>query len=349
VALEAFKAHQYDFRTENASKDWATGYDFPARRDGLVKLAELPHGRPVGMQGFAFNLRRDKFRDPRVREALSYAFDFEWSNKNLFYGQYARTRSFFENSELAATGLPSPEELRLLEPLRGKIPDDVFARVYEPPKTDGSGNIRGNLRKAVQLLRDAGWKVVNNRLIDPKSGKPLDIEFLLVSPAFERVTTPYIRNLKRLGVEARIRTVDPAQYQNRVRDFDFDVVIGAFPQSESPGNEQRDFWSSDASKRPGSRNLIGIANPAVDALVDRIIAAHDRKSLVVASRALDRVLQWNHYVIPQWHIRSDRIAWWDRYGRPDMKPDDGIGFSSWWIDPNKDAALKARETTGGRR
>ena len=349
VALEAFKAHQYEFRMESASKDWATGYDFPGRRDGLVKIAELPHGRPVGMQAYAFNLRRDKFRDPRVREALGEAFDFEWSNKNLFYGQYTRTRSFFENSELAATKPPTPEELALLEPLRGKVPDGVFTGVYQPPKTDGSGNIRGNLRKAAQLLRDAGWKVVNNRLIDPGSGKPLEIEFLLVSPAFERITTPFIRNLKRLGVEGRIRTVDPAQYQNRVRDFDFDVVIGTFPQSESPGNEQRDFWSSAAAKRPGSRNLIGITNPAIDTLIEKIVAARDRKSLVVASRALDRVLQWNHYVIPQWHIRSDRIAWWDRFGRPDKKPKDGIGFSSWWVDPKKDAALKARESPNQRR
>jgi len=343
VALEAFKAHQYDFRVENSSKDWATGYDFPARASGLVKLAELPHERPVGMQGFAFNLRRDKFRDPRVREALGYAFDFEWSNKQLFYGQYTRTRSFFENSELAATGLPSPEELALLEPWRGKVPDEVFTTAYHPPRTDGSGNIRSNLRKAVSLLREAGWKVVDNRLVDPRSGRPLEIEFLLVSPQFERITMPFIRNLARLGVRGRIRTVDPAQYQNRVRDFDFDVIVSTFPQSLSPGNEQRDFWSSEAAGRPGSRNVIGITDPAVDALVEKIIAAKDRESLVVASRALDRVLQWNHFVIPQWHIRSDRIAWWDRFVRPKTKPAYGVGFSSWWIDPDRDQSLRQRE------
>jgi microcin C transport system substrate-binding protein len=343
VALEAFKAHQYDFRVESSSKDWATGYDFPARAAGLVKLAALPHERPVGMQGFAFNLRRDKFRDPRVREALGYAFDFEWSNKQLFYGQYTRTRSFFENSELAATGLPSPAELALLEPWRGKVPDEVFTTAYQPPKTDGSGNIRSNLRKAASLLREAGWKVVNNRLVDPKSGRPLEIEFLLVSPQFERITMPFIRNLRRLGVTGRVRTVDPAQYQNRVRDFDFDAIVATFPQSLSPGNEQRDFWSSEAADRPGSRNLIGIEDPAIDALVEKVISANDRESLVTATRALDRVLQWSHLVIPQWHIRSDRIAWWDRFERPRTKPAYGIGFSSWWIEPSRDEVLRQRE------
>jgi microcin C transport system substrate-binding protein len=346
VALEAFKAHQYDFRLENSSKEWATGYDFPKRRQGLVKTASLPNKNPVGMQAFIFNTRRDKFKDPVLRQALGYAFDFEWSNKNLFYGQYTRTRSYFENSELAATELPSAAELALLEPWRGKIPDEVFTKVYQPPKTDGSGNLRKNLRQAARLLRKAGWKVENNKLIDPKSGKPLEIEFLLVSPAFERIVTPFVRNLKRLGIQSRIRTVDPAQYQNRIREFDFDSIVTTFGQSLSPGNEQRDFWSSKAVSRPGSRNLIGVSDPAIDALVDKIIAAPDRKSLVVATRALDRVLQWNHFVVPQWHIRSDRIAWWDRFGRPPVKPDYGVGFSSWWIDPEKDALLKKREKSG---
>jgi microcin C transport system substrate-binding protein len=335
VALEAFKAHKYDFRLENSSKDWATGYNFPARRNGEVLVKELPHDQPTGMQAFAFNLRRDKFRDPRVRQALGYAFDFEWSNQNLFYGQYTRTKSYFSNSELAAREKPSEAEMKLLEPLRGKVPDEVFTTVYEPPSTDGSANIRPNLRKALLLLRDAGWTVKNNRLIDPKSGQPLEIEFLLVSSAFERVVAPFLRNLNRLGVTGRIRTVDSAQYLNRVRGFDFDVIVQSFGQSASPGNEQRDFWHSEAADRPGSRNVIGIENPAVDALVKAVIEAPDRASLIAACRALDRVLLWNHYVVPQWHIRSDRVAWWDRFGRPAKKPAYGVGFESWWIDAAK--------------
>jgi len=347
VALEAFKAHQYDFREENSSKDWATGYDFPARRQGLVKVATLPNSVPTGMQGFVFNLRRSKFQNRRVREAIGLAFDFEWSNRTLFFGQYTRSRSFFQNSELAATGLPSPEELKLLAPWRGKIPDEVFTAEYNPPATTGDGNIRSNLRKAVQLLREAGFRVVDNRLIEPATGKPVEIEFLLVSPAFERVVTPLIRNLRRLGIHGRIRTVDPAQYQVRVRDFDYDVVIFTFGQSLSPGNEQRNYWNSVAADRPGSRNLAGIKDPAVDALVEQIVGARDRKSLVVACRALDRVLQWSHIVVPQWHIAADRVAWWDRFGRPAKKPEFGVGFMSWWVDPAKDAAIaSARDRRG---
>lgn len=340
VALEAFKAQQYDFRAENSAKDWATGYDFPAAEQGLVVRDEVPHSRPTGMQAFAFNLRRDKFQNRNLREALAYAFDFEWSNKNLFYGQYTRTKSYFSNSDLAARQPPSPEELALLEPFRGEVPDEVFTTVYEPPETDGSGNIRDNLRKALQLLNGAGYRFENRRLIDPDSGRPVTIEFLLVSPAFERVVSPYVRNLRRLGIQGSIRTVDPAQYQNRVRDFEFDAIVASFPQSESPGNEQRDFWSSEAAERPGSRNVIGIKNEVVDALVEKIVAARDRKSLVTATQALDRVLLWHHYVVPQWHVRYDRIAYWEKFGRPKKSPKYGVDFFSWWIDPGKERALQ---------
>jgi microcin C transport system substrate-binding protein len=343
IALEAFKAGQYDFRLENTSKDWATSYNFPALRNGLVKKEALRHQRPAGMQAFIFNIRRDKFKNRLVRQALGYAFDFEWSNRQLFYGQYSRTTSFFENSDLAARDLPTPEELKLLEPLRGKIPDEVFTKVFSPPKTDGSGNIRKNLRSAARLLRKAGWRVVNNQLISPKDGKPLVIEFLLVSPAFERVVAPFIRNLKRLGVQSKIRTVDPAQYQNRVRDFDYDVIISTFGQSRSPGNEQRNYWSSSAVKRPGSRNWIGNSNPAIDSLIEIIVAARNRKSLIIATRALDRILQWSYFVVPQWHIREDRVAWWNKFGRPDIKPAYGVGFSSWWVDPKKDAIVSSKQ------
>jgi len=343
VALEAFKAGQYDFRVENSSKDWATSYDFPALRDGLVKKESLRHERAAGMQAFVFNIRRDKFKDRLVRQALGYAFDFEWSNRQLFYGQYTRTTSFFENSDLAARDLPTPEELKLLEPLRGKIPDEVFKKVFSPPKSDGTGNIRKGLRSATRLLRKAGWRIVDNQLINPRDGKPLVIDFLLVSPTFERVVAPFIRNLKRLGVKATIRTVDPAQYQNRVRDFDYDVIVSTFGQSRSPGNEQRNFWSSSAVKRPGSRNWIGVSNPAIDSLIEKIVAAPNRKTLIVATRALDRVLQWSYFVVPQWHIREDRVAWWDKFGRPAIKPTYGVGFSSWWVDPKKDAMVSNRQ------
>ena len=339
VALEAFKSGRYDIRNENASLVWATGYDFPARKDGRVKLEEVRHARPTGMQAFVFNIRREQFQDPVLRQAMAYAFDFEWSNEHLFYGQYARTSSFFSNSELAATELPSKAELALLEPWRGKIPDEVFTTVYTPPSTDGSGNIRSNLRIALRLLKQAGYKIEDNALISPKTGKPVIFEILLVSPAFERIVAPFAQNLKRLGIVANVRTVDQSQYINRIRSSDYDMIIGGAGQSESPGNEQRDYWSSDAADREGSRNTIGIRNPAVDALIDRIVDAPDRKSLVAATRALDRVLLWNHYAIPQWHVRMDRLAYWDRFGIP-KHPKYGADVMSWWVDPAKDAALK---------
>ncbi|MEE8204381.1 MAG: extracellular solute-binding protein [Alphaproteobacteria bacterium] len=340
IALEAFKAHQYDFRAENTSKMWATGYDFPALRSGLVIKEEVPTQSPTGMQSFAFNLRRPKFQDSVLRQALAYAFDFDWTNKNLFYGQYTRTTSYFSNSELASHGLPPPEELEILERFRDRLPPEVFTEEYAPPATDGSGNVRPNLRTALKLLRGAGWTFKGRKLIDPNTGEPLEIEFLLVSPAFERVIAPLIRNLERLGVEARIRTVDSAQYQNRVRDFDFDMIVASFGQSESPGNEQRDYWGSEAADRPGSRNVIGIKDPVIDALIDEVIMAPDRERLVVATRALDRALLWGHYLIPNWHLRYERIAFWDKFGRTGAVPKYGTDIYAWWIDPARVAALE---------
>lgn len=340
VAVEAFKAGEYDLRLENVSKNWATAYDFPALKDGYVKKVEIPHEIPTGMQCFAFNTRRAIFKDPRIRQALTQVFDFEWTNRSLFYGAYARTQSYFSNSELAARGLPSAAELKVLTPFRGRVPDAVFTQSYAPPKTDGTGNIRKNLRAAFALLKEAGWVVRDKVLVSEASGEPFTFEIMLVDPSFERVVLPYVRNLKRLGIEARVRTVDPSQYQNRLSEFDFDMVVAGFGQSLSPGNEQRGYWSSAAAATPGSRNLVGIADPVVDELIELLINAPDRASLIARTRALDRVLLWGHYVVPHWHIRHFRVLYWDRFGRPAKPPKYALGFNDWWIDPEKDARLR---------
>ncbi len=347
VLLEGFKAHQYDYRLENSARNWATGYDFPALREGLVVKTEIPHKRPTGMQAFVFNTRRSIFADRRVREAIGLAFDFEWSNKNLFYDQYTRTESYFSNSDFAARGLPEGPELALLEPFRGKLPAEVFSKPFQVPKSDGSGNNRDNLRAAVGLLAAAGWTIKDRKLVGPE-GQPLAFEILLVQPDFERVVQPFARNLERLGIELRIRTVDTAQYVNRNRSFDFDMIVGSWGQSDSPGNEQRDFWSSGAAEQPGSRNLAGIKDPVVDALIDNIVAARDRESLIVATRALDRVLLWGHYVIPQFHSSKDRVAYWTKLAKPKIDPAYGPDIFAWWIEAGKDAALKAKEGEGKR-
>ncbi|MDP6704738.1 MAG: extracellular solute-binding protein [Alphaproteobacteria bacterium] len=347
IALEGFKAHGFDFRQESNSKLWATAYDFPAIKDGRVVKEEIAHEIPTGMQSFVFNLRRTQFRDPKVREALAYAFDFEWSNKNLFYGQYTRTRSYFSNSDLASRGRPQAAELAFLEPLKGRIPDQVFGKEYRPPRTDGSGNVRNNLRAAKKLLDAAGWRVKDGILTHGESGQKMEIEILLVSPAFERVVAPMVRNLKRLGVQAQIRIVDTSQYRRRLDSFDFDMVVGSWGQSLSPGNEQREFWGSAAAKREGSRNITGIENAAIDKLIDHVIFAKSRAELVAATRALDRVLLWGHYVIPNWHIRSFRVAYWNRFARPAVRPKYGLGFlDTWWLDASKDAALNERKAKG---
>lgn len=342
VSLEAFKAHQYDFRTESSAKDWATGYDFPAKQAGLVVTEAIPHKRPTGMQAFAFNTRRTLFSDPRVREAIAYAFDFEWSNQNLFFGQYTRTESYFSNSDFAARGLPQGSELALLERYRGKVPEEVLTKPYDAPKTDGSGNNRENLRKAVQLLENAGWKVKDRKLVNVE-GQPFTFELLLNSPLFERIAQPFARNLERLGISMRIRTVDSAQYTERIRTFDYDMVVANWAQSDSPGNEQRDMWGSAAASRHDSRNLAGIQNPVVDELIEEIVKAHDREELIAATRALDRVLLWNHYVVPQWHVAVDRIAYWNRFGKSKVNPAYGVDVQAWWLESAKDAEIRAKE------
>jgi microcin C transport system substrate-binding protein len=339
VTLEAFKAGQYDIRSENVARNWATAYDFPAVRDGRVIKREFEHSRPAGMQAFVFNTRREKFADPRLREALGYAFDFEWSNKNLFFSQYRRTSSFFQNSEFAARGLPSPEELKHLEPVRAQVPPQVFTTEFTVPAYDGSGNIRDGLRRANELLRAAGFTVKDGKLLG-KDGKPLEIEVLNVQPDFERVIQPVLRNLERLGVKGTIRTVDSAQYQERVRAYDFDIMVGGWGQSDSPGNEQREYWSTAAAERRGGRNTAGIRNPAIDRLIEDVVAAPTRKDLVAATRALDRVLLWNFYVIPMYYGPVDRVAWWDRFGLPAGNPGYGPDIYSWWIDPARDAVLR---------
>jgi len=346
VSLEAFKAGQYDFRLENSAKDWATAYGIPAVAQGLIKKEGLPNQVPTGMQGFVFNTRRPVFQDRRVRQALGYAFDFEWSNKNLFYGAYARTKSYFSNSELAASGLPGGEELKALEPFRAQLVPEVFTKPYEPPRTDGSGDIRGNLREALGLLKEAGWVVQGQKLVNARTGEPMPFEVLLDDPRFERITLPFIKNLERLGVSARVRTVDTAQYQNRIDNFDFDMAVTLWPQSLSPGNEQTDHWTSERASVPGSRNLAGIRDPVVDKLVQLVISAPDRPSLVARTRALDRVLLWGFYVIPHFHIQSFRVVYWDKFDRPRISPKYALGFDTWWVDAKKDAALARRKGEG---
>ncbi|MDI3326059.1 extracellular solute-binding protein [Pontibacterium granulatum] len=331
VALEAFKAGEYDFRQENSSKRWATGYTGDAFDSGKIIVNELEHENPTGMQAFVLNTRRAKFSNPEVRKALAYAFDFEWTNNAIFYNAYTRTHSYFSNSEMAATELPTPAELAILEPIKDQVPPEVFTQVYRAPSTDGNGKIRGQLRKAKRILLNAGWSLKGGKLINNETGEQFTFEMLLVDPAFERVVAPFIRNLELMGIKASIRVVDVSQYINRIRAFDFDVIVSSFGQSSSPGNEQRDFWHSSGADQPGSRNVIGIKNPAVDYLVEQLIQAPDREQLVLRTRALDRVLQWNHYVIPQFHINKYRVAYWDKFGMPDKRPRYSLGFDTWWV------------------
>lgn len=342
IALEAFKAGEYDYRSENSSKAWATAYNIPAIKTGLMKKKGINHNRSTGMQGFIFNTRRKMFKDKRLREALGYAFDFEWSNKNLFYGQYARSRSYFDNSELAATNLPDANELRLLLPLRGKVPEEVFTKIYQPPKGGGSRQLRKNLRAAGALLDAAGWKLEGRQRVQIRTGQALTFEVLLISPLFERIVLPFSKNLEKLGVDVTVRTVDSSQYRRRLDTYDFDMIVGTFGQSLSPGNEQRSFWGSKAAKLEGGRNYIGISDDSIDSLVESIIAAPNRVQLVTATRALDRVLQWGHWLIPHWHIKYDRIAYWNKFGRPKQTPVQGNQFTAWWIDAEKANNLKGK-------
>ena len=344
VALEAFKADQIDWRTENIAKNWATAYDFPAVRDKRVLLEEFPLRSRGIMQALAFNTRREKFKDPRLRLAFNYAYDFEEMNKQIFFGQYKRITSYFEGTELACSGLPAGQELDILEKVRDKIPPEVFTKPYTNPVGGSRENIRSNLREAVRLLKEAGYEVRNQKLVDARTGEPLSIEMLSEDPSVERVILFYKPSLERLGITVNVRTVDPTQYENRLRNWDFDIIVAVWPESLSPGNEQRDYWGSQAADTLGSRNYIGIKNPAVDALVDRVIFAKDRAELVAATRALDRVLLWNHYVVPQYSTDQTRTARWDRFGHPGVLPKyaEPAFPTVWWWDAEKAARIGTR-------
>ena len=342
VSLEAFKADQADWINESSAKNWATAYDFPAATEKRVVRQEFKVNDSGGMQAFVFNIRRDMFKDKRVRRAFNYAFDFEEMNKQLFYGQYSRINSYFEGTELAATGIPVGLEVPLLEEVYQHVPPEILAKPYENPVSGNPENVRNNLRQATRLLKEAGYDIVDQKLM--KDGKPLAVEFLLESPSSERIALFYKPALERLGVIVSIRRVDDVQYENRIRNFDFDIITANWGQSLSPGNEQRDFWGSESADRPGSRNLVGIKHPAVDALIDKIIFAKDRPALIAATKALDRVLLWNYYVVPQFTYGFQRTARWDRfsYAEPLAKFARSGWPALWWYDSAKAAK------TGGR-
>ncbi len=331
VLYEAFKAGDIDVWAENQAKRWHEGYNFPAVRAGQVIKKEFPHHRNQGMQAFIFNTRKDIFSSPLTRQALGYAFDFEWSNKNLFFNSYKRSYSFFSNSEMAAQGLPNKAELAILQPYREQLPAELFTQPPpSPPRTDTSGGMRANLRQAIALLDQAGWELKQNKLVSKETGKQMKFEILLVQKAFERIVNPFINNLQRLGIDASIRLVDTTQYINRVQNYEFDMMVSTIAQSESPGNEQRDFWNSKNADVPGGRNFIGVKSPVVDSLVEDLIRAESRQDLIDHCRALDRVLLWGYYVIPQWHISYDRLAYWNKFGVPAKTPQAGPQLSAWW-------------------
>ena len=331
ISMEAFKSGQYDFKLETSAKAWATAYDFPALNEGRVIKREVKLESPKSVQGFALNLRKPKFQDVRVRRAFNLAYDFEWANQNLFFSQYTRTSSFFEGQELAAKGLPSPEELALLEPFRDKLPPEVFTQEYKNPVNATPNDFRSHLREAARLLKNRATRLstTNSRTLRATNFR----SSLIDEDAFERVILPYVENLKRLGIAATVRLIDSTEMKRREDTYDFDIVIGMFGQSESPGNEQRDFWGSPAADQPGSRNILGIKNPAVDALLDKIIFAPNRDALVVACHALDRVLLWNAYVVPHWYAAAERLAYWNKFGTPDPLPKIATGFPTvWWFN-----------------
>ena len=345
VAIEAFKANTVDWRTENSAKNWATAYDIPAVKENRVVLEEFPINSVGLMQAFAFNIRRDKFKDPRVRLAFNYAFDFQELNKQLFFGQYHRINSYFEGTDLAATGLPKGRELELLESVRDKVPPEVFTKPFANPVTGNPNAVRDNLREAVKLFREAGYDVREQKLVNAKTGEQLTVEFLANVPLFERIFLFFKPSLERLGIVVNVRTVDMAQYENRLRSWDFDVVVYAWGESLLPGNELRGFFGTQAADQAGSDNMIGIKNPAVDAMIDKIVFAKHLEELTAACHALDRILLWNHYVVPQWTYGKVRTARWNRFGRPHTLPKFGMAAfpALWWWDEEKAAKTGVRQ------
>jgi microcin C transport system substrate-binding protein len=345
AAFEAFKAGTIDFYRESSAKQWATAYELDSIKQGLMRKEALRTRETSQMQAFAMNLRRPQLQDARVRRAILLAFDFELANKNLFYGQYERVTTYFGEKELRSTGLPTGRELAILEEVRKDVPPEVFTTEYKMPTNTSPEHFRRHMAESARLLAQAGYVPKGGVMTNAKTGQPLAVEFLLYDPQFERITQPFVGELKRLGIQATIRTVDPAQYERRKDDFDFDIIVDTFAQSASPGNEQREFWSSQAADIKGSRNTLGLKDPAVDKLIDRIIFAKDRSELEAATRALDRVLLWGHYVVPQWYSPDDRIAYWDKYRRPEKLPSRAVAFPDiWWQD--EAAAKKITEARG---
>jgi microcin C transport system substrate-binding protein len=339
--FEAFKKGDIDFWTETSAKSWATEYEFDAAKRGLVKREQIPITRVAPMQAFVMNLRRKVFQDIRVRRALALAFDFEWANKNLFYGQYTRLNSYFDNSELASRGLPEGRELEILNEVKADLPPELFTTEWKNPVNNTPEDARRNLGAAVKLLSEAGYTNKNGTLVDA-SGQALSFEILLDNPIWDRIVQPYKGTLEKLGLKVTIRQVDSAQYERRTNDFEYDIIIGSFPQSESPGNEQRYYFGSSTADQKGSRNAAGIKNKAVDAIIEKVIFAKDRADLVAATRALDRTLLWNYYAIPNWYLPAQRIAYWDKFGKPETLPSRDVDFlQSWWFDEAKDKALTA--------
>lgn len=344
VALEALKAGQFDYWLETSAKNWASAYDTPAVSDGRLRKEQIANLNPAGMQGFVFNIRRPIFQDRRVREALGLLLDFEWTNKQLFNGAYTRTHSYFENSELAASGLPTGDELKILEPLRDKLDPKLFTQAFSLPSSDASGIIRDQQRRAYQLLQEAGWRIVDDRMVDA-TGKPVKFEFLLAQTEFERVLLPFKRNLAELGIELEIRRVDVSQYITRLRSRDYDLIVGGFGQSNSPGNEQREYWHSSSADKPGSRNYIGLKDPAIDSLVEGLINADSRQSLINHSKALDRALLWGYYVIPNWHIKTWRVAYWSHFEHPQVTPLYDLGLMTWWAKSVSETATATQSAS----
>jgi microcin C transport system substrate-binding protein len=342
VALEAFKAGQVEIRAENTAARWATAYDFPAVKQGLVIKKAFTHHLPTGLQGWAMNTRRPMFSNPLVRNALGLVYDFQWANKNLFYGQYTRSDSYFQNSDLASSGIPQGDELKLLESFRDELPPALFTEPFTLPVTDGSGNNRPQLMQALGLMKQAGWQVKDRKLVDA-SGQQMSFTILLADPGYERVALPYIQDIQHLGIDARARTVDPAQYQHLMDNFDFDMTLWIYPESDVPGNELRDYFSCAAAKTVGSSNAPGVCDPAVDAMVERIVRATNRPELLAAAHALDRVLLWRWYMVPNYGNQQFWVAYWNRFGYPDKPIRDGVNFDIWWVDSAKAAATdKAR-------